>query len=324
VRRLDAQFRLNFIAPGNGMGEKLRIQSEQKALRYGLFGIIGFVVLALVFALLTNSDAILFDGIYSLIMFCVTLLTIKVAKLAERPDDDRFHFGYTAMEPTLNLFKALFILVACVYAAVEASKRLLAGGNPAEYGLAVVYGAISTVGCFTVARLMSRTGKQTRSDLVAVEAKTWLMDGLLSCGVFLGFLVGWWLEQSAWSEYAPLVDPILLITIVTLALPVPLGILKESLREIVWMAPAEPLVNEMEQRLLTSLDGLDYAHIEFRTTKRGRNTYVLVHFIVGESFAITSIAELDTIRHRSELALQNWNPEIVMDMLFVKDPVLAE
>jgi cation diffusion facilitator family transporter len=305
------------------MREKSRVESEQQALRYGLFGIIGFVVLALVFAVLTNSDAILFDGIYSLIAFCVTLLTIKVAKLAERPDDDRFHFGYTAMEPTLNLFKALIILVACVYAGIEATKRLLAGGNPAEYGLAVVYGAISTVGCFTVAWLLVRTGKQTRSDLVAVEAKTWLMDGLLSCAVFLGFLGAWWLESSPWPEYASLVDPILLITIVTLALPVPLGILKDSLREIVWMAPSEPVVDEMEQRLLASLAGLDYAHIEFRATKRGRNTYVLIHFVVGESFTITSIAELDTIRHRSELALKSWNPEIVMDMLFVKDPGLA-
>ena len=68
-----------------------------------------FVVLALGFALVTGSDAILFDGIYSLIALCVALLTLKVARLAQRPDDDNFHFGYTAMEPTLNLFKALFI-----------------------------------------------------------------------------------------------------------------------------------------------------------------------------------------------------------------------
>ena len=63
------------------MPGKSHARSEQKALRFSLYGIIGFVVLALGFALLTNSDAILFDGIYSLIAFCVTLLTIKVAKL---------------------------------------------------------------------------------------------------------------------------------------------------------------------------------------------------------------------------------------------------
>ena len=305
------------------MPRKSQVRNEQKALRFSLYGIVGFVVLALGFAILTNSDAILFDGIYSLIAFCVTLLTLKVAKLAERPDDERFHFGYTSIEPTLNLFKALFILVACVYAAVEAIKRLLAGGNSAEYGLAVFYGAASTVGCFTVAWMMSRASKQSRSDLVAVESKTWLMDGLLSCTVFFGFLGAWWLERSPWPGYAPLVDPILLITIVTLALPVPLGILRDSLREIVLMAPSEPLVDEIEQRLLDSLSDVDYDHVELRVTKRGRNTYVLVHIVVGDTFAITSVAGLDEIRNRSERALKGWNPEIVIDMLFVKDPQLA-
>ena len=305
------------------MPRKSHVRNEQKALRFSLYGIVGFVVLALGFAILTNSDAILFDGIYSLIAFCVTLLTLKVAKLAERPDDERFHFGYTSIEPTLNLFKALFILVACVYAAVEAIKRLLAGGNPAEYGLAVFYGAASTLGCFTVAWMMSRASKQNRSDLVAVESKTWLMDGLLSCAVFFGFLGAWWLERSPWPGYAPLVDPILLITIVTLALPVPLGILRDSLKEIVLMAPSEPLVDEIEQRLLDSLSDVDYDHVELRVTNRGRNTYVLVHIVVGDTFAITSVAGLDEIRNRSERALKGWNPEIVIDMLFVKDPQLA-
>lgn len=306
------------------MPRKSQVRNEQKALRFSLYGVVGFVVLALGFALLTNSDAILFDGIYSLIAFCVTLLTLKVAKLAERPDDERFHFGYTSIEPTLNLFKALFILVACVYAAVEATKRLLAGGNPAEYGLAVFYGAASTLGCFTVAWMMSRASRQSRSDLVAVESKTWLMDGLLSCAVFVGFLGAWWLERSPWPEYAPLVDPILLISIVTLALPVPLGILRDSLKEIVLMAPSEPLVDEIEQRLLDSLSDVDYDHVELRVTKRGRNTYLLVHIVVGDAFAITSIAGLDEIRNRSERALKGWNPEIVIDMLFVQDPQLAQ
>lgn len=306
------------------MPKKSSAFSEQRALRFSLYGVIGFVALALGFALLTNSDAILFDGIYSLIAFCMALLTLKVAKLAERPDDERFHFGYTAMEPTLNLFKALLILVACVYAAVEATRRLMAGGNPTEYGLAVVYGAASTLGCFAVAWLMSRAGRQSRSGLVAVESRTWLVDGLLSCAVFFGFVGAWWLEQSPWPQYAPLVDPLLLITIVVLALPVPLVILRDSLKEIVWMAPSEPMVDEIEQRLLDSLGTMDYDHVELRVTKRGRNTYVLIHIVVGDTFAINSIAELDGIRKHSERALKGWNPEIVMDMLFVKDPQLAQ
>jgi predicted Co/Zn/Cd cation transporter (cation efflux family) len=105
---------------------------------------------------------------------------------------------------------------------------------------------------------------------------------------------------------------------------VPLGILRDSLKEIVLMAPSEPLVDEIEQRLLDSLGDVDYDHVELRVTKRGRNTYVLVHIVVSDAFTITSVAGLDEIRNRSERALKGWNPEIVIDMLFVKDPQLAK
>jgi predicted Co/Zn/Cd cation transporter (cation efflux family) len=76
--------------------------------------------------------------------------------------------------------------------------------------------------------------------------------------------------------------------------------------------------------LLESLAGVDYSHVESRVAKRGRNTYLLVHVVVGDGFSITSIAELDSIRKRSEQALKIYNPEIVLDMLFVKDPLLAQ
>lgn len=305
------------------MPGKSHVHHEQRALTFALYGVVFFVVLALGFALLTNSDAILFDGIYSLIAFCVALLTLRVAKLAERPDDEKFHFGYTAMEPTLNLFKSLFILVACVYALTEAVKRLLAGGTEAAYGLAVLYGALATVGCFTVAALMHRVSRQHRSDLVEVESRTWFVDGLLSAAVLLGFLGAWYLEHSPWAEWAPLVDPVLLIAIVLFALPIPLGILWDSLKEIVNMAPPKPVVEEIEQRLLETLGQVEYDHVELRVTKRGRNTYLLVHVVVAESFSIRTVAELDEIRRASERALRAWNPEIVMDMLFVRDEKLA-
>ncbi|TXS93604.1 cation diffusion facilitator family transporter [Parahaliea aestuarii] len=301
----------------------MHVHHEQRALTFALYGVVFFVALALGFALLTNSDAILFDGIYSLIAFCVALLTLRVAKLAERPDDDKFHFGYTAMEPTLNLFKSLFIMVACVYALTEAAKRLLAGGTEAAYGLAVLYGAIATLGCFTVSVLMHRVSRQYRSDLVQVESRTWFVDGLLSAAVFLGFLGAWYLENSPWAEWAPLVDPILLIAIVLCALPIPLGILRDSLREIVNMAPPEAVVEDIKARLLATLAEVDYDHVELRVTKRGRNTYLLVHVVVSEAFSIRTVAELDSIRRTSERALVSWNPEIVMDMLFVRDRKFA-
>ena len=168
---------------------------ETRALKISLYSVLLFVFLGIGFAIASNSDAILFDGVYSLIAFCMTLLTLKVSSLADRPDDEQFHFGYTAMEPTLNLFKSLIVIVTCLFALVGAINRLLAGGNPAEYGLAVIYGVIATTGCFSVSWFMYRSSQGARSDLLGVEAKSWLVDGLLSGTVLLGFVIAWLIEK---------------------------------------------------------------------------------------------------------------------------------
>ena len=62
----------------------------------------------------------------------MALLTLKVANLVQLPDDDRFHFGYTAIEPTLNLFKSLIIIATCLYAVMSSVNSVLSGGNVAQ------------------------------------------------------------------------------------------------------------------------------------------------------------------------------------------------
>lgn len=295
---------------------------EQRILRLSLYAAGAFVLMALGFALLTGSDSILFDGIYSLISFFMALLTLKVANLVSRPDDDKFHFGYAAMEPTLNLFKSLVVIVTCVFAVFGAINSLLAGGNSAEYGIAILYGVLATIGCFLMAWIMKTRGQHFRSDLVGVDAKTWFIDGLLSGSILLGFIGAWWLEHSSLSVYAQRVDPILLIILGLAVLPIPGKIMIDSLKEVINQAPHKSIVDEIERRLKKSLVDIKYDHIEIRVSKRGRDLYLLVHVVVCESFDET-IEHLDNVRQNSEQVMKKWDAAIVMDMLFIKDPELA-
>lgn len=306
------------------MSAQNQAKREQKALLISLYGVIFFIVLALGFAVFTNSGAILFDGIYSLIAFCTALITLKVAKLAEKPDDDLFHFGYTSLEPTLNLFKSLIVIVACVYAGVEAIMRMLDGGTVAEYGWAVVYGVFSSAGCFVVAGILKKMGRDTRSGLLAVEAKTWFVDGLFSLSVLLGFIAAWLINQTEYADLAPYVDPLLLTVLVVLALPIPLKIMLESLREVILMAPSSEIVDEIDEKLQEFLGHIPNQLIEIRVTKRGRNTYVLVHVVVTDEFRINRVKELDDIRHQVMHRMEQWKPELVLDIMFVEDLALAD
>ncbi|MFC3092752.1 cation diffusion facilitator family transporter [Alteromonas sediminis] len=299
-------------------------QQEKNLLRLSFVAAGVFVILAFGFAILSDSGAILFDGIYSLIAFFMALLTLKVSDLVDLPDDDRFHFGYTAIEPTLNLFKALIIIVGCLYAVVSSISALMAGGTEAEYGVGIIYGVVATVSCLGISLFMRLKGSHIRSDLVAVDSHTWLVDGVLSASILLGFLIAYFFERNGLSHWSPFVDPVLLVGLGIAMLPVPVKIMLERLNEVIHKAPPEKVTKAIEKRLTHTLTDVPYRHVEVRISKAGRNIYLLVHIIVAPSFSVKTIAELDTIRKRCEEEMQAWEPAIVMDILFVSDPKLAD
>ncbi|MBT0587289.1 cation diffusion facilitator family transporter [Alteromonas oceanisediminis] len=299
-------------------------KKEKQLLQVSFYAAALFVVIALGFALYTHSSAILFDGIYSLIAFFMALLTLKVANLVQLPDDDRFHFGYTAIEPTLNLFKSLIIIATCLYAVVNSINTLMSGGNSAQYDLAMVYGIIATVGCFAVSGYMKHHGKALRSDLVGVDAHTWFVDGVLSASILAGFAMAYALDQSGWASLSPYVDPILLIVLGVAILPIPVKIMLDSLKEVINKAPPEAVTAVIEKKLKKTLSDVPYKHVEVRISKSGRDLYLLVHIIVDDSFSIATISELDDIRLKCEADMRQWDPSIIMDILFITKPELAD
>ena len=292
---------------------------EQRALKVSMFSIIFFIILGLGFAFITHSDSILFDGVFSLISFSIAMLTLKVSQLAELPDDDTFHFGYTQFEPMINVFKALFILVACAFAFFSALQSLRTGGNPMPLGVAVIYGVMSAGGCFAVALYLKRKGKQCKSGLLQVDVTEWIIDGMLSFGILAGFAVGYFLQQTHWSYVTPYVDPVLLIVITVFALPIPIKILLNNMREIILMAPPESLVDKIELELEKATADIPLNDIEYRVMKHGRATFLLVHLMVSDAFHFNTVADLDNIREKIDDHMLRFNPEIVMEILFIKD-----
>ncbi|MCW8106939.1 cation diffusion facilitator family transporter [Alteromonas ponticola] len=299
-------------------------RKERQLLRLSLYVAFLFVVVSIVFAIASGSSAILFDGVYSLIAFFMALLTLKVASLVQRPDDDRFHFGYTAIEPTLNLFKSLIIIAICLYAFFSSLISLIEGGNVSEYGIAIVYGVFATFGCFGVSFYMRRHGNNLRSDLVMVDAHTWFIDGVLSASILIGFIVAYTLNLYGYSTLALYVDPVLLMILGLALLPIPIKILLASLNEVINKAPPEAVTTVIEKKLAKSLSAVPYQHVEVRISKQGRDLYMLVHIIVDKSFSVATISELDAIRKDCERDLREWDPSIMMDILFIQDPKLAD
>jgi cation diffusion facilitator family transporter len=308
------------------MGEEMTDSStlEQQALKLSIVGALGMAALGILFAALTGSEAVLLDGLFSLIAFAMGIFSLKVARLITKPDDEKFQLGYANFEPLVNTSKGLIMCFLCVYALYSAVVALFHGGRPISSGYALAYAVVAAVGCFAIALRQRKVSEKTHSPLVEVEAKGWLVDGLLSSAVCAAFIILLLIEKTSWSIYTPYADPLIVIVLVVLAAPIPVTILRQNLRELLLAAPEPDFQKKVRSKLKTATEGLPLETTILRMVKVGRSFYLQVYLVVSESHKTAAIEELDEVRGRITHAVRQVSPQVTIDVTFTLDAKWAQ
>ncbi|MCJ0905575.1 cation transporter [Rhodococcus sp. ARC_M6] len=85
--------------------------------------------MAAVWGWISQSQAILLDGVYALIAMILTWLSLRVSRIAESGPTARFPFGTQALTPVVIAVQGVALLATLVYAAAEAI-RVIWPGEP--------------------------------------------------------------------------------------------------------------------------------------------------------------------------------------------------
>tara|TARA_R110000850_G_scaffold87602_8_gene188294 strand:+ start:6625 stop:7548 length:924 start_codon:yes stop_codon:yes gene_type:complete len=286
-------------------------------------GYLVFGLLGVVFFLVTHSEAILLDAVYSLISIAVALLALKVSRLVELPDSERFHFGYGHFEPLLNTSRIALILGVEGFALVSAIEALLSGGRHLVVGPAVWYGILSAVACLTMSAIQRRSARKNDSALLRVDARNWFIDGLISSGIGLAFIFGYFIEGTSIAGWAPYIDPAVVVVLILVSLPVALKSLRENLPQVLLASPDKGRQAEVRSRVEASIDGVEPRQISVRMIEMGRFFYVLIHIILPKGSSNIEVSTCDQIRLQISKSLKDLYDRPVVDVVFTADPAEA-
>ncbi len=295
---------------------------ETAALRRSILGYGVFGALGVGFAAITHSNAILLDGFYSVISGIIAILALKVSRMVTRPDDDTHPFGYASYEPLLNAIKGLLILTLCLFALGSSLVALFDRGREPAFGIAIVYSAICTVGCLTLAWHQRRAARQTGSSLLAVDARSWVFDGILSGLVGTAFAGGIFLGKTAYADWVPSVDPALTGILVLLLLPVPLRTIWEGVGQLVFSAADRRITAQIVPTCETAIRPWKAVDSRIRVVQIGRSIYVLITVEIGPDAEPPRTTELDRLRTDLARDFQKFAPRVVVDIIPTHRPGL--
>jgi cation diffusion facilitator family transporter len=272
---------------------------EQRTLRISIFGVLVVVVGSLGYGFYIESQAVILNGIFSVLSLISGSMSLLAAKLVMRPEDSRFPYGYAHIEPLVLSANGLMVLVICVYAFVTGINGILTGGQEVSAAGVIGFGAVSGVLCLAMWAYESRIARRTGSLIVKDDAREWLIDAGFSLVTLVAFAAVFVLEEPLRSTWAVYADPAMVSLMALMALPIPVTVLLRSMREVLMMNEAG---DEVSRRLASVLEELkaeqDIVSCKPHVVKTGRTYFVEVDIVVGPDFEYQTIAEQDRLRER--------------------------
>ena len=80
---------------------------EKKAMSVSLYGNLFFVIVEIVMAIYTSSQAVLLDAIYDGVEFCMLLPSLFLIPLLYKPSNEKHPFGYMQIESMFVVVKGI-------------------------------------------------------------------------------------------------------------------------------------------------------------------------------------------------------------------------
>jgi len=279
---------------------------ERRSLEAGKWANLFMAAAGVAASLLSRSDALLVDGLYSGVNFVSAIIAAKVGAAVTRPPDRNRPFGYDAEEPLYVTFRSLLLLGIIVFASLNAVDKIITyatGGSVPElvFGPILVYVVLMVVICAGLALWhhvnWQRSGR--RSAILKTESRAAVVDGAISAGAGGALAAVTLLRGTALVVLGPIADAIVVLGLSLFIVREPIRMFRGALREVAGGAAEATAVGAVKRIARTHLDRRPFTLLEAAVTRMGRNYLVVVY--LRPDGAVEASA-LDHLREELQMA----------------------
>ena len=286
----------------NRMSWEEKDRLEQKLLWQSAVLMLIIALGATWFGLVTHSQAILIDGIFSFVAVVIKMLMIMTSKLTTRESSKKFQFGYWQFEPLVLAAEGGFTLIIVIYALLNGIASVFTGGHHMNFGLAIIYAVIFTITNSGYYFYVKKINKKLKSSLVHFDNMSWLVDAALAASLFVSFLLAYFLEKTDYAYLGFYVDPVILIILSLTMMPVAINILVPAIKQILGMAPRalHQHVHVVMDEFMKKYGFKDYVS---SVQRYGKIEFIEIDILISKTYPIQCISDLDRIRDEIDQAL---------------------
>jgi len=294
-------------------------RQEQGVLQRSIAATVLVAAIGFFGGLLARSQAILFDGVYSLVDVALTLVALAVLRLMASEQSPRFQYGFWHLEPMVEALGGAILSLACIYALANAVIGFSDGGHEPRLGPGLAWAALLAAVDLVMALWIGRHARRLQSGLLALDARAWLLTGLMSLAVVLSFLIALALRGGAHAHWIPYIDPLVLAGISLAALPVPLRAAWKAAREVLQVAP-DDLDRQVREVMRAFVTEHGFEGFTSHVAKIGRMQFIEIHVLTRPDARLGSIGDVDRLRDGIAERLDARSGRFWLTIDFTSDP----
>lgn len=272
---------------------------EARALTIAMWGNLFMALAGLAAGFLSNSNAIMMDGLFSLIGFFSALLGRRISRRVEAGPDRLRPYGYAADEAIFVTFRSLSLLGLVLFAVTNAAKNIFdyATGTPPEpliFGPMIGYFVIIGGTCFALwlghRRAWIRTGRQ--SEILRLESRASAFDGIITASAGVGLALIYLLRDGPLAVIAPVGDSIIVLLLCLTVIGQYFGGVRAGLGELAGVTASPEHIAIARRALRPVLTGDGGRLQDLSVAKTGRSFLVTAYYDPGRP---VSAAEIDVL-----------------------------
>ena len=286
---------------------------EKKAMSVSLYGNLFFVIVEIVMAIYTSSQAVLLDAIYDGVEFCMLLPSLFLIPLLYKPSNEKHPFGYMQIESMFVVVKGITMTGVTVGLILNNIEIMIHGGRKVAFDTIAWFELFAFFLGITVSIYLKYKNRLMDSPLITMEMEGWEIDSIASFGMAIAFFLPVLLPFPWFRPITPYLDQIITVTLSIFMLPTPIKTVITGLRDLMLWPPEAETVDDIKATVEPIIGGYGHKNLYYDIVRTGRRLWISVYITFDKD--IISLSKFQILQTKCIAALAEKYQDFYFELL---------
>ena len=294
------------------VGKKMQ-KREKSAMSVSLYGNLVFVVIELMMALVTDSQAVLLDAVYDGVEFCMLLPSIFLIPLLYKPSNEEHPFGYMQIETIFVVVKGITMTAVTFGLIFNNINLMLHGGHIVSFHTVAEFELFACILGIIVTVYLYYKNKQMESPLINMEMQGWRIDSLISLGMTVAFLLPMLIPFDWFQHIVPYLDQLITIVLSLVMIPTPIHTVITGIRDLMLIPPEEETIDDIKETIEPIIGVYGHKNLYYDIVRTGRKLWISVYISFEKD--IVSLSKFKQLQDQCIKALASKYSDFYFELL---------